>query len=284
MLLFAALIALSFSIGHLAAPHIGAGALNVLRFVIGTATMAGVALAARGGRLARPRAVWRYGVLGALSGAYFVTMFIALKVTSPVATGALFTLIPLMSAGFGKVFLGQRTRPMVWLALATAGCGAVWVIFRGDVDAMLAFQLGRGEAVFLVGCVCYAAHAPLMRRYNRGEPATEFAVWTLAAATICIALYGLPELASTDLAALPAIVWAAIAYLAIVTTAGTFLLLQFAALRLPASKVLAYGYLTPGFIILIEGAIGHGWVAPSVAAGAAVTAIALLAMAFVPEL
>jgi drug/metabolite transporter (DMT)-like permease len=85
--------------------------------------------------------------------------------------------------------------------------------------------------------------------------------------------------AYTGFLQLPPVVWLAIFYLSIFTTAGTFFLLQFACLRLPASKVMAYGYLTPSFIIVIEGIIGHGWAAPRIMAGAAVTAVALAVMA-----
>ncbi|HUV32972.1 MAG TPA: hypothetical protein VMW31_05320, partial [Devosiaceae bacterium] len=47
MLAFALLVAVSFSLGALAAPHIGATALNAVRFVVGAAIMGGVALAFR---------------------------------------------------------------------------------------------------------------------------------------------------------------------------------------------------------------------------------------------
>ena len=78
-------------------------------------------------------------------------------------------------------------------------------------------------------------------------------------------------------------VYAAVTYLAVVTTAGTFLLLQYASMRLPASKVLGYGYLTPSFIILLEGILGHGWASLPVLAGALITACGLALMAFLPD-
>jgi len=53
--------------------------------------------------------------------------------------------------------------------------------------------------------------------------------------------------------------------------------------RLPASKVLAYGYLTPTFIIVIEGLIGHGWASGAVFLGALVTACGLLVLAWLPD-
>ena len=72
------------------------------------------------------------------------------------------------------------------------------------------------------------------------------------------------------------IAWAAVLYLAIFATAFTFFLVQFATLRLPSAKVMAYGYLVPSFVILWEGLLGHGWVAVPVWFGVAATGAALL--------
>ena len=279
MLVFAALVAGSYSVGALAAPHVGPAAINAMRFVFGVAVMAGVALVLLRGNVPPPRAAWRYAILGGLMAVFFVTMFVALRLTDPVSAGAVFTLMPLMAAFFGWLFLGQRPRGLVIASLVFAGLGAVWVIFGGDVEAMLAFDLGRGEAIFLVGCACHAAYAPLVRRFNRGEPLVVFTLWTLAATGLWIALYGAREIVSTDWSALPAIVWIAIAYLAVFTTAGTTFIIQFAAMRLPASKVLAYTYLTPVYIIVFEGMLGHGWAEPAVAAGALVTVMGLAVLA-----
>ena len=65
-------------------------------------------------------------------------------------------------------------------------------------------------------------------------------------------------------------IWAfTVLYLAIGPTAICFFLIQYASLRLPAPKVIAYGYLTPSFVIVFEGLAGHGWTTLSVMAGAA---------------
>jgi len=283
MLLFAALIAGSFSIGHLAAPHIQSAALNAVRFVLATIIMA-VLFILLFRRFPRPpQSLWRFIILGGLMATYFILMFVALRISDPVATGAVFTLIPLMSAGFGWLFLGQTSRLSVLACLIMGALGAVWVIFRGDINSILQFRIGKGEMIFFIGCFCHAAYAPLVKKFNRGEPLLLFTVLTLAATTLCIGMVGVQDIAATTWTDLPGIVWLAIAYLAIFTTAGTFFLLQFASMRLPASKVLSYGYLTPAFIILLEGMIGHGWATLPVAAGALVTAAALLAMALLPD-
>ena len=91
------------------------------------------------------------------------------------------------------------------------------------------------------------------------------------------------QVTQTNWLALPPLVWWVIAYLAIFPTAVTFFLVQFAALRLPSAKVVAYGYLTPAFVILFEGLAGHGWPTLSVVAGALVTVLGLVVLAVVPD-
>ena len=283
MLLFAALIAGSFSIGDLAVDHLAPAALNSLRFFLAAILMGVISYAVTGVKPHIPPEPWRFVILGGLMAAYFVLMFVALEISTPVSTGAVFTLIPLMSAGFGWLFMRQTTRPIVLLSLIIAACGAIWVIFRGDINAIVNFEIGKGEAIFFVGCAGHAAYAALVKKFTRGEATSVFTFYSLSATCLWITLVGLPDIIATDWLNLPSIVWVAIAYLFVFTTAVTFFLLRYAAVRLPASKVLSYGYLTPTFIILIEGLIGHGWVALSVMAGALVTALALAIVALAPD-
>lgn len=281
MLLFSALVAGSYSLGGMAVTYMAPAAINIVRFAIGIAVMAAAAAVVMRGRIPPPRAPWRYLALGALMAVFFITMFTALKLTDPVSTGAVFTLMPLMSALFGYFLLGQVPGGLVLASLVFAGLGSVWVIFRGDVGALLAFDIGRGEAIFLVGVVCHALYAPLVKKLSDSrEPLVAFTLWTLVGTGLCLTAYGVRDLFAIDWGALPAVVWIAILYLAVITTASTTFLIQFGAMRLPAAKVLAYTYLTPSFVILYEGLLGHGWASPAVLAGALVTMLGLAVMAF----
>lgn len=277
MFVFAALIAGAFSIGKRAAPFIDPGALTAARFLLAGAVVGGALLALG----IRPRhahfaAPWRYLVLGGLMGGYFVFMFEALKTAAPVSTSAMFTLIPLMSAGFGWMLMRQRTTPVAMIALAIGAVGAVWVIFRADIEAVLSFRLGYGESIFFIGCVCHALYTPMVRKLNRGEPVPVYTLLTIVGATLVVGLYAARPVIETEWSALPQAVWIALFYLAIFTTGITFALLQFAAMHLPSGKVMAYGYLTPSFVALYEGLSGNGWPTPMVWVGVGLILSALL--------
>jgi drug/metabolite transporter (DMT)-like permease len=283
MLAFAALIAGSFTTGALAVPYIHPIPLNAVRFILAAVLMGVAAFGFARHRFSFPPAPWRFGVMGALMAVYFVTMFIALTMTLPVATSAVYTLVPLMTAVTAYFLVGQRSGGAILVSLILAGLGAVWVIFHGDLEALLSFDIGQGELVYFIGCVAYAFYAPLLRKFSRGEPSLVQSFWTLSATAVCIAAAGIPDILATDWLHLPATVWWVVLYLAVGPTAICFFLIQYASLRLPASKVIAYGYLTPAFVILLEAFAGHGWPTLSIVAGALVTVLGLIVLAAVRD-
>jgi len=283
MLLFAAFIAGSFTSGALAVPYLAPAPLNAVRFILAALLMGAFAFGIARQKFAFPKAPWRFGITGFLTAIYFVTMFIALTMTLPVATSAVYTLVPIMTAVTAYFLVGQRAGPAVLLSLLLAGIGAIWVIFRGDLDALLRFDVGLGELIYFVGCVAYAVYTPLLRKFQRGEPALVLSFWTLTATALWITAYGLPEILAVDWLHLPAVVWWVLLYLAIAPTAICFFLIQFASRHLPAAKVIAYGYLTPAFVIVFEGVAGHGWTTLSVVIGAGVTVLGLVVLALVPD-
>ncbi len=150
MLGFSALVAGSFSLGAIVANDIAPQAITAARFVFATIVMGMVAALQRDLKLEYLSRPWRYFVLGGLFTFYFVLMFEGLKTANPVSAAAVFTLMPLMSAVFGWWLLRQVTTSRMALALGIAACGALWVIFRGDLAAMMAFDIGpRRDDLFL---------------------------------------------------------------------------------------------------------------------------------------
>lgn len=275
MLCFSALVAGSFSFGSMIANQIHPVALTAVRFLLAGALIGAAAALGPGLRPSYFRAPWRYLLLGGAFAVYFVLMFEGLKTAPPVSTAAVFTLTPILSGLFGWLLLRQVTTPRMALALAIGGAGALWVIFRADLQALMAFDIGRGETVFFMGVVAHAAYTPLVRRLNRGEPTLVFTFGMMLAALLVLGAYGAPAIAGTDWAALPLRVWLVLGYLAFFASSMTFVLLQYAAMRLPAAKVMAYTYLTPSFVIGWEIVLGHGAPRGLVLVGVALTVVAL---------
>ena len=276
MFAFSALVAGSFALGVLAANEITPAALNAVRFWIACAIIGAAALATTGLPRTMWAAPWRYPVLAGFFAAYFVLMFEGLKTAPAVSAAAVFTLTPIMAAGFGWILLRQRLTGRMALALAIGGTGALWVIFRADLSALVALEIGRGEAIYFVGCLAHAVYTPLVAKLNRGEPAVVFTFGTLLAGAVLLTAYGWRDLRATEWTDLPPIVWVTILYTAIAASAATFTLLQFAALRLPGAKVMAYTYLTPSWVILWQLAMGATPPSALVLVGVALTGVALV--------
>ena len=276
MLMFSALVAGSFALGSRAANDIDPLVMTAARFWVASGVLAILATALGSWDRRVLAAPWRYLVLAALMAGYFVSMFEALKTAPPVSTSAVFTLTPIMAAGFGGVLMRQRLTRRMMLALLIGGLGALWVIFRADVVALLALDVGRGEFIFFWGCVAHALYTPLVARLKRGEGTLAFACLTLLAGAVLVSLYGAREIAATPWLQLPRTVWITLVYVALFASAASFVLLQFAATRLPSAKVMAYTYLTPTWVIAWQLALGATPPAPLILVGIAMTVVALV--------
>lgn len=259
MLTFSAFVAGSFSLGARIANQIDPVAVTGVRFLFAAILLATAAVLLE--RRAAPgtglkAAPWRFLLLGAIFAGYFVLMFEGLKTAEPVSAGAVFTLTPLMTALIAWPMLGQRLDRWTALALGLGGLGAVWVIFRADLNAFLRFDIGRGEAIYFAGCILHAIFTPMLKRLNRGEGPLLSTSLIMAGGLVVLLAYDRGAAFAIDWAALGGFVWMSIAYLVVFASALSILLLQFAAQRLPSSKVMAYTYATPVWIILLEIALG----------------------------
>lgn len=259
-------------------PYIEPAALNIARFALSVVVATSVALAL--GRLPRRsfQAPWRYAILGGLFAIYFVTMFEALKTVTPVSTAAVFTLTPMLTAILGRVFLRQPFGPRVALALAAGGIGAIWMIFRGDLAALRALEVGRGEMIFAVGCLAHGVYPLATRALTRGEPALAVNVGMLAAGLVLLIAYGWSDFLATPWGSLPPIVWITIVYTSVGSGVMTFTLLQYASMLLPGGKVMAYTYLVPAWVVVWEMALGRSGLPWIMLPGLLMTAAALFVL------
>ena len=275
MLLFSLLVAGSFALGALVANEIAPLALNALRFWIATAMVGAIAYGTGSVKPGDFKSPWRHLVLAGVFSIYFVLMFEGLKTAPSVSAAAVFTLTPILSAIFGYVLLRQVTTSRMALALGIGALGAIWVIFRADLAAIVGFDVGRGEMIYFWGCVSHAIYTPMVRKLNRGETALSFTFGTLLAGAMILSVIGMPDIIATDWAGLRPMVWVTILYTAVFSSAVTFTLLQFASLRLPSAKVMAYTYLTPCWVMVWDVILGGALPSAMIFIGIGLTVLAL---------
>jgi len=276
MLGFVFLVSTSFPVGHAITQGLDPAVLTALRFCLAAAIFAGLATAK--GLWTRPRLARFpvYAVIAAVLCVFFVTMFEALRLTSALNAGAVFTLLPGFTALAGFALLRQRVSRRQILCLGIGALGALLVLYGADLSRLARFEFGPGETLFFFGVAAYAFYSPLMRLLNAGEPLEVFNFWILVCGAVLLVAYGWREILATDWTAVPAHVFLGIAYLAVFPTASSFYFATYASLRLPSGPMMAYTYLLPSFVLLETMVLGAPWPGAWTVAGVVVTALATL--------
>lgn len=279
MLVFAFLVSTSFTIGRALTFALDPVPLTFLRFLMATLIFSGVAaLSKQRFRLPRPADIVRYLFLALLLVVFFVTMFEGLRWTTPLNTGAVFTLVPVMTMLIALVVLRQRLSAFGLVCLIIASASALWIMFNGNLHNLLALRIGRGELIFLVGCATYAGYSPAVRKLHKDRNLVLLTLWTFVACCVLLLAYGWRAIAETRWLLTSPVVYLGVAWLAVFTTAITFYLIQYATVRLPSAKVMSYSLLIPAFILLQRLANGGSWPSVSVLAAIAVLIFSMLAL------
>jgi drug/metabolite transporter (DMT)-like permease len=274
MLGFVFLVSTSFPVGHAITDALDPAVLTALRFCIAAAIFGAIATAKGQWRWPRLSRLPVYALIALSLNVFFVTMFEALRLTSALNAGAVFTLLPAFTAIAGLMLLGQRISRFQAMCLAIGAAGALLVLFGSDLSRLARFEFGEGERIYLVGIVAYAFYAPLMRLLNRGEPLERFNFWILVTGAAMLLAYGREELVATDWDAVRPQAYAGIVYLAVFPTATSFFCATYASLRLPSGPVMAYTYLLPSFVLAETMALGAPWPGAWSVFGVLVTAVA----------
>jgi len=252
------LIATSFPVGQAIAQGLDPAALTFLRFLIAALLFAPVIAWRYGLKWPGWRAMAGYAGISLCMTGFFWAMFEALRFTTALNTGTIFVLIPALAAVYSFFLLGDRMGRYKLTALGLGVIGAVWVIFRGDLDRLLGLQFNRGDLIFLAGCFLMAGYGPLLKKLHRQEPPAVISFWSVVTGCIWLALFSNTKLFSTDWTAISSGVWTGIIYLAVMTTILSTFLFQAAAIKLGPNRVAAYYYLNPLLVVVIDFVVGKG--------------------------
>ena len=203
-----------------------------------------------------PIVAWRYGLRWPSLGA-----LVRYSVLSACLVGffwAMFTLHPAITASVAAILLHERMRSAARVALPVGLVGAVWVIFRGDLDALLGLELGEGDLIFLAGTVAMGFYGPLVKRFHMGEPMAVMTFWTLVTGAVWLLILSAPRLATVSWSGVAPSVYLGIAYLAVFTTLITFFIVQWSSTVIGPTKVASYTYLNPILVVGIGLVLGDG--------------------------
>jgi drug/metabolite transporter (DMT)-like permease len=258
MLVAAGLVSTSFTVGKAIAPGMDPAALTLVRFIVAALLFLPYVAARHGLRLPDVHALLRYAIISFALAGFFWLMFLALRSTSALNTGVIFTLVPGISSLYSAVLLRERLGRYRIMALVPATLGAVWVLFHGSTARLLAFDLNPGDWIFFCGCLLIAFYTPLVKMFHRGEPMAGMTFWVLVSGCGWLLLFTGHRLAAVPWSAVSFQVWSGILYLALFSTIITFFLSQLATLYLGPTRVMAYSYLYPPFIMVIDWLLGHG--------------------------
>jgi drug/metabolite transporter (DMT)-like permease len=257
MLLWAVLIATSFPAAALVANKISAVSLTALRFLC--ATVLFLPFVIHKGKLPLPnkKELLFYSVLAFCLVFYFWALFKALHTTTPLNTGAIFTLIPALTAVNAYILIRSTINKIITLAICIGCVGSFLVVIRGDVSRLMAFDFNDGDLIFLVGCIVLSLYSPFIQFFRTRSEIQRSAVyvtfWVMAVGTAMLFLVALVEgsgllywqfLDAYDISV--------VMYLAIFTTIITFWQLQYCTPVLGPVIVMSYTYLIPSIVFVIE--------------------------------
>ena len=166
-------------------------------------------------------------------------------------TAAIFALTPVITSIIAAILLREKLGLSARIALPIGAAGAIWVVFRGDLSALLSLRIGVDDLLFFAGTISLASYSTLVKVLHRGEPMARMTFWTMATGTIWLFLLSLPGLGGVVWTEVPAEVFAGVAYLAVFTTIVTFVVFQWSTAKIGPTRVVSYTFLNPALVLVI---------------------------------
>ena len=256
MLLMVALIASSFPVGALITSGLPPEVMMFLRFLLAALLFAPYVFLKNGWQLPKARNLAGYAALSIPLVVFFWCMFEALRYTSALNTGAIYTIVPAITALYVFFINREKTSKRRASGLLLGTLGALWIVFRGDINNLLQLDINHGDLLFLLGCLFMGAYNPMIKKLYSGEAMELMTFWVISFGTLWLLLLSLPTLNQIEWQAVDSQVYLGILYLAIFTTLISFFLLQLGTLVLVATQVAAYSFLTPVFVVILNLFIG----------------------------
>lgn len=194
----------------------------------------------------------RLAVLSLFGVTFNQLLFIGgLSLTKASNTSLLAVTIPIFTIAIGAVIGTERLRLVKSVGIVLAAIGVVILI--DPRKASFSSETTLGDILIILNSLSYGIYVATSKEVITRNGAFRSMMWVfIFAAAVCVPL-GLVSFSAVDIASLSPLVWWLILYIAIVATAGPYLLNAYALERVAASTVAVYIYLQPliGFILAV---------------------------------
>lgn len=179
---------------------------------------------------------------------YFVLMFIALETTTALNTGALYTLVPLITAILCIFIFKDKITLTQWLVYILGIIGTVGVVFKANLDLLFSFSLNGGDLIYLVGILFMTLYSISMKILYKDDDPILLVFCTLVGGALWMAIILLFTAEPLNWSLIKGEMLFYMAYLVVATTLITLYLYQKATIILGPKSVMSYIYLTPAII------------------------------------
>jgi len=161
------------------------------------------------------------------------------------ATIPVFTLLVSVIAGYERL----RTGKVLGMMLAIAGV----VVLIDPRNASFSSETTLGDVLIVLNSLSYGVYVALSKDVITRNGAFRSMMWIfIFAGIVCVPLGGV-SMYSAGIAGVSLTVWLLVLYIAVVATAGPYLLNAYAISKVPSSVVAVYIYLQPviGFVLAV---------------------------------
>jgi len=226
--------------------------ITLMRFILASLILAPFILLIKKYRIKIFYTFKRTMLISFFYSGYFIGMFKALELTSALNTGAIYTLIPLITGIISIFVFKQHISSKQYMVYFLGIIGTCIVVFKGNLDLLLAFSLNKGDIIFTFTIFLMSLYAITSKYlYKKDDELLVVVFMTLVGGCIwmglALVLFDIPlewgKLNTTN--------FLNIGYLTIFTTLFTVFLYQSANVILGPKKVMAYVYLNPAVVGLI---------------------------------
>jgi len=252
VLLATCLVAGSFLASGKLALIVNPISLTLLRFLGAALLLAPVMICKIERRIKVLPTMPRAMIISLFYSAFFIGFFESLKTTTPLNTGALYTLVPLITALLSAIFLKDRVNGRKILVYVLGALGTVWVIFDGQVALLLSFSLNKGDFIFLLATFSMCCYSVSMKLLYRDDEMIVLVFCTLIGGVLWMTLALLLTHQPLQWNLIQGESLFHMSYLIIGATIATMYLYQRTTVMLGPSRVNAYIFLNPALVALLQ--------------------------------